>query len=60
MMEAARFIDMLGCQTDWAVEQVDAEQAYVQSELKGTETWVEIPVEAWRPEWHAKGMKRPC
>ena len=47
MMEAARMIDMLGCNDGWTVEQADAEQAYVQSTLKGTETWVEIPQEAW-------------
>ena len=47
MMEAARMMDMMGCQDDWTVEQADAEQAYVQSTLKGTETWVEIPYEAW-------------
>ena len=29
-MEAARFIDMLGCTEGWDVEQADAEQAYVQ------------------------------
>ena len=57
MMEAARFIDMLGCQPGWTVEQADAEQAYVQSYLRGTETWVEIPEEAWPDEWYEKGFK---
>ena len=59
-MEAARMMDMLGCQDKWSVEQADAEQAYVQSELGGTETWVEIPYEGWPRAWRTKGYKRPC
>ena len=47
MMEAARRMDILGCQQGWSVEQADAEQAYAQSTLKGTETCVEIPKETW-------------
>ena len=37
MMEAARMIDMMGCREGWTVEQADAEQAYVQSLLTGTD-----------------------
>ena len=37
--------------------QADAEQAYIQAELRGTETWVELPKEAWLKSW--SGMLRP-
>ena len=33
------------------VEQCDADQAYVQAELKGIETWVALPQEAWPADW---------
>ena len=37
--------------------QADAEQAYIQAELRGTETWVELPKEEWPKSW--SGMLRP-
>ena len=49
--EASRSADFYGCLPGHDVEQADAEQAYVQSLLKGPETWVQIPVEWWPPEW---------
>ena len=36
------------------VEQADAEQAYIQAELRGTETWVALPTEAWPDSWYNK------
>ena len=44
------------------IEQADAMQAYIQAELGGTETWVEIPEEGWPEEWKRNGppCKRPC
>jgi hypothetical protein len=38
----------------------DAPKAYCQSLLKGrAPTWVCLPKELWKPEWHGK-YKRPC
>ena len=39
--------------------QADAVRAYIQSELKGTETWVHVPKELWPPEWNQRGYVRP-
>ena len=46
-MEAGKVCDMVGCFPGYDTEQADAEQAYVQAEIKGTETWVWLPPEAW-------------
>ena len=51
-MEASRATDCHGCIEGNDIQQADVEQAYVQAELKGTETWVQIPVEWWPPEWY--------
>ena len=43
------------------LEIVDAEQAYIQAEMKGDPTWVWLPPEA-RPEWWRKKfphLRRP-
>ena len=42
-MEASKICDMYGCFKGHTVQQADARQAYVQSELGGTDTWVELP-----------------
>ena len=55
---AAKMADAYGCLLGHSLEQADAIQAYVQSELKGPETWVCIPPEARTPAM--KGMKKPC
>ena len=47
-------VDFNGCIPGNDCEQADAEQAYVQADLKGTETWVALPPEAWPPEWQGK------
>ena len=58
-LEASRAADCYGCFDGNDVMQADAEQAYIQAELKGTETWVELPREEWPKEWTATNMKRP-
>ena len=49
--EASKCADFTGCLPGNDVEQADAEQAYIQAELKGTETWVQLPPERVPPEW---------
>ena len=51
--------DMYACLPGHSSQQADAEQAYVQAELKGNTTWVSIPPEAWPDEWTNKGWIRP-
>jgi len=60
--EAARLCILKGLLPGNRIEQADARQAYIQAKLGGTETWVEIPVEGWPPEWKVDGppCKRPC
>ena len=48
-----------GCLPGHDVMQADAEQAYIQAQLKGIATWVELPREEWPPEWVKRGMVRP-
>ena len=38
---------MVGCYPGYNTEQADANQAYVQAELKGPDTWVWLAPEAW-------------
>ena len=42
-LEASRVADAFGAQENWATEIADAEQAYVQADMKGTPTWVCLP-----------------
>jgi len=56
-MEAARAADAYGCIEGHDVQQCDAEQAYTQAELKGTNTWVRLPRDQWPESW--AGMKDP-
>ena len=39
--------------------QADAVRAYIQSLLKGRETWVQVPKELWPPEWKTRGFVKP-
>jgi len=50
-MEASKNVDCYGCFPGHFIEQADAEQAYIQAELTGTETWIAIPEEAWPESW---------
>jgi hypothetical protein len=56
-LEASKAVDAYGLIPGNSSSQCDAEQAYVQSKLGGTETWVRIPKERWPPEW--KKFRRP-
>ena len=51
-LEAAKPVDAYGCMKGNEAQQCDAQQAYVQSELGGTETWISLP-KILRPEWWA-------
>ena len=50
-MEAAKAADCYGLLEGHVVEQADAEQAYTQSKLGGTPTWIRIPRERWPQAW---------
>ncbi len=50
-MEAGKVADCYGCMEGNDAELGDAEQAYVQADLKGTKTWAALPEEAWPQEW---------
>ena len=50
-VNAGKLLDYFACAKGNAGQQADAEQAYIQAELRGTETWVALPEEAWPPEW---------
>ena len=50
-MEAGKIADAYGCLRGNATQQADAEQAYIQAELRGLRTWVALPEEAWPTSW---------
>ena len=56
-MEAAKSCDAYGLMPGHISEQCDAEQAYAQAKIQGTDTWIEIPPHEWPASW--KGMRRP-
>ena len=61
-LEAAKVADFYGCAPGNDVDIADAEQAYVQADMKGTPTWVALPEDArLHPEWKRKWghMRRP-
>ena len=58
-MEAARAADAYGLCPGHAVQQSDAEQAYTQAWLTGTETWVRLPRDQWPERWHRDKMEDP-
>ncbi len=58
-MEAGNSCDFYGLLPGHRSEQSDAEQAYTQSLLRGTPTWVILPKGRWPPEWVALGLKNP-
>ena len=57
-----KVVDAYGQQEGFDIQQADAEAAYTQCELKGTETWVSLPQERWPDEWLRKDRngKRVC
>ena len=42
-MEASKIADLHGCLPGHEIEQADAEQAYLQADLSGKETWILMP-----------------
>ena len=60
-LQAAKAVDCFGCLPGHAIEIADAEQAYIQADMKGDPTWVSLPPEA-RPDWRRKqfpNLRRP-
>ncbi len=56
-MEAGKAADCYGIVAGHAIEQADAEQACIQADLKGNETWVHLPIDAWPDSWFGPGRK---
>ena len=56
-MAAAKAADAFGIFHGHTIEQADAEQAYIQSKLGGTPTWVRLPPERWPKSW--AGLRDP-
>ena len=51
-MEAAKACDAYGLLPGHIIQQADAQQAYIQSDLGGnTETWIRLPREWWPDSW---------
>ena len=60
-LQAAKAVDFFRCLPGNAIETADAEQAYIQAEMKGDPTWVCFSPEA-RPSWWRKSfptLRRP-
>ena len=60
-LQAAKAVDLFGVALGHAIAISDAEQAYIQAEMKGDPTWICLPPEA-RPEWWRKkfpNLRRP-
>ena len=51
-MSAGKFLDFYSCLPGNDGQQADAQQAYLQTDYTGTETWIRLPEEAWLPEWY--------
>ena len=49
-MEASKSVDAYGCLEGHGIQTADAEQAYIQADMKGKDTWILIPEED-RPAW---------
>ena len=61
-MESGKCVDMHGSTPGHVVQQADAEQAYIQADLKGPTTWVLLPEELWPDSWYvsaADGTRVP-
>lgn len=54
-MRAGKVVDAYACVFAHGCQQSDVEQAYVQAWLKGLETWLALPRDAWPPEWFYEG-----
>ena len=58
-MDASRAADCYGCLPGHGLEIADAEQAYIQADLKGAETWVCLPWEARTEDMKKSKWVRP-
>ena len=61
-MESGKAADCYGRMAGHDARQADAEQAYTQADLEGTQTWVARAIEAWPDEWFASpqsGKQQP-
>ena len=58
-MDASKSIDAYGCLPGHAIEQADAEQAYVQAHLLGPPLYISLPPDFWPDHWKKKGYKNP-
>ena len=58
-LEASKFCDLYGLFDGHVCTQADGEQAYCQSTLRGTDTWVFIPTHRWPPGWSFPDDYRP-
>ena len=56
-IEAGRVADCYGLAPGHEISTADGEQAYIQAELRGPKTWVELPRMMWPEEW--AGMRHP-
>ena len=59
-MEAAKAADFLALLKGNDGEQSDATQAYTQSKLGGTRTWVRLLVHRWPESWHGQFTDPVC
>eukprot|EP00959_Pyramimonas_sp_CCMP1952_P003909 82384-Pyramimonas_sp.AAC.1 len=50
-MQASKAADAYGLFEGHDIQQADARQAFTQSKLGGTPTWVRLPKEAWPKSW---------
>eukprot|EP00973_Karenia_brevis_P023770 3277753-Karenia_brevis.AAC.1 len=50
-IEAAPCCDAYGCLPGHDIEQADAEQAYIQADMIGAETWIVLPEEGRPQGW---------
>ena len=58
-MGASRAADCYGCMPGHCIQQADADQAYVQADLKGTPCWICLPPEQ-RPAAWSKFRRPVC
>ena len=56
-LEAAKACDCYGLLPGHTTQQADAVQAYTQSTLRGTPTWIRLPRDRWPASW--QGMHAP-
>ena len=58
-MAAGKIADIYGLAAGNGCETSDAEQAYVQADLRGPDTWVLLPEDQWPKSWKSDGYVCP-